>query len=85
MPRSTWRQDAAKLVAESKAKGEAAGLSGMDLRRFVRACGPGRHAPSWPRKMFLEEFAREFKGKRFPARGIVPKVAPAEGQGSLFE
>lgn len=56
----TWAVDARRVIGEALAAGEAAGLAGAELRKFVAARYPYGARECWPYKVWLREVRRAF-------------------------
>jgi hypothetical protein len=71
------------LIEGALAEGREAGLEGKGLERFVSARYPWGPRVNHPYQIWLDEFARQVRGKR-PSEGPArPRDLP--GQERLFE
>lgn len=78
MPRGTWREWIAPIVAQAIAEARQRGLEGRDFRRHVRAAKPYLcRVTSWGRKVWLSELRIQL-GRR--PRGRCRPIPPAPGQ-----
>jgi hypothetical protein len=79
---SYWRDKARAVIAAALAEGEARGLAGKALGRFVAGRYPFGLRENHPYHIWLSEMRRAF-GREAP-RASHRRPADAEGQGSLF-
>jgi hypothetical protein len=78
---SKWRECARRVIEGALAEGRAVGLGGKELERFVSARYPWGPRANHPYQIWLDEFARQVRGKRPTGR---ERAADLPGQGMLF-
>lgn len=83
----SWREEAAPIVRRAILDGQAQGLSGSELRRFVSERYPFGERAMHPYKIWLSEVARQL-GPSPTARAFAQAKIDAwnksVGQGQLF-
>lgn len=78
----TWRERSWRHVQAAVAEGEARGLDGKDLEKFVRSEYPFGIREHWPYKVWCDVVKEAF-GRRQTRRRKPPQQADP-GQGNLF-
>jgi hypothetical protein len=79
---SKWRECARQMIEKALEEGREAGLGGKELERFISARYPWGPRKNHPYQIWLDEFARQVRGRRSSEGHARPRDLP--GQGILF-